>query len=150
MNDTHALVSNEYREAIKRIRDNPLFTYMVYRQPMLANNRNINDVTDTELRERDIAHDDESPTSTFMMACSAQFAALEKANPQYADHGFRAIGTIAQAMLAVRKEARGLCEYYFQLSGEALDARLSAGEKMSEIMADEMDKKIAEREKHNG
>lgn len=140
----NAIVSNEYADAVKRIRDSPLFTHMMYKQKAVRDKRII-DLTNAEIIAEDIAHESGQATHTFMMAAGRQFARMEELNPTYAVDGFRAIGTVSTAILELRKELRDIITRYFKLSDEQIDARLSAGENISEIMTDEMDKKVGDK-----
>lgn len=140
----NAIVSNEYADAVKRIRDSPLFTHMMYKQKAIAGKRII-DLTDAEMVSEEVTHESGQATHTFMMAASRQFAKLEEMNPTYAVDGFRAIGTVSEAILGLRNELRQIITRYFKLTDEQIDARLTAGENISEIMTDEMDRKVGDK-----
>jgi hypothetical protein len=122
-----AIVSEDYAQAETRLRANPII------QNLAAG------VVTTPIAE--MAHEDGTPRHEFMMAANRQFANTEAANadnPRYtADSGFRAIGTIARAILAERAGIRAAYTAAFAVTdSDTIDEiirRLRDGENMTDL-----------------
>jgi hypothetical protein len=140
--------SNEYAEAVQRVQASALFYHMVFKTKAVQGKRII-DLTRAEMLSQEVMHPSGGATHAFMMAANAQFAKLEKDNPQYAVPGFRALGTVPEAILSTWASIRESLTKYFGLSDDDIDNRLASGENISEMMNTELDKRNTRKEADN-
>src|SRR5262249_15308538 len=107
--------SADYAEAVQRVRNSALYFHMVYKTKAIAGKRII-DLTREEMISQAVMHPRGGATHTFMMAANRQFARLEELNPQYAVPGFRAIGTVSEAILDTWVTTRKMLTVHFGMT----------------------------------